>query len=355
MGRKPRLNKYGNSALEYFENQLLPIDRDIWNLAILTGRFSSHNAHRLLKDGASPATVERHLKKLYDDGMLLRYRPPRDRKEGTHPFVYQLSPKGTRTMEKADWLVDFRQHLKKMPTGNTTHLIHRLAANDAVIEFLRLECSKERPNGFRRGYFDIWIAQDAAETVHLNLLEDEYADRMVLRPDARMDVRLGDPSERVPIYLEVDRGTEKLGQIRRQIDYYIAAYLSDQWFFKKHEFPLVCWIFEKEKRAEEAADLMDWVMKDFRDPKIRSSLHGWTEVETDFKLHYFTTCITTKAAFYGVRSIAGDRIWRTNHNPERFSLEEIATIRLEAIIEQEKEKRLHELNTRRQRQERQPA
>ena len=373
MGRKPKSDPNRKSADEYFENQLLPIDRDIWNLAILTGRFSTHNAYRLLKNGASPATVERHLKKLYDDGMLLRDRPPRARKEGTHPFVYQLSPKGIRTMKKADWLVDFRKHLKKMPTGYTTHLMHRLEANDAVIEFLRLECSKERPNGFRRVLWDTWIAQDAVEKVKLNPFEDEDADHMMLRPDARMNVRLDTrtydddgggnggnvncndednhhhaaaaaaaerrtrTSERVPIYLEVDRGTEKLKQIRRQINYYLAAYLSDQWEWNKHKFPLVCWIFEKASRAEEVCELMEWIMTDFHNPMVRSSLHGWTEIETDFRLYYFTTCITTKDAFYGARSIAGDRIWRTNHNPERFSLEDVATIRCEAIKEAEEE------------------
>lgn len=368
MGRRRKMNPYRNQASEYIDNGLLPIDRDLWILAIVMGRFSPHQAIRLLeRGGTSRATVERHLKRLYDAGVLLRYRPPRDRKEGTHPFVYQLSPKALKIMEKAEWYVDMRDNLKKMPTGNTTHLMHRLAANDAVVEFMRLRSSDKRPKGFRRGYFDVWLAQDAAEKVQLNLLEDELANHMMLRPDAMMEVYLdleasdgaaeknACVTERVPIYLEVDRGTEKLGQIRRQMNYYIAAYLSDQWRDRKSQFPIVCWIFEKAKRAEETADLMDWVMRDFRDPTVRSSLHGWTEIETDYKLAFFNTCVTTKAAFYGAQSIAKDRIWRTNRSRERLSLEEIAVIRSDGIEEFEEERRLKEAALEHMRESREKA
>lgn len=156
--------------------------------------------------------------------------------------------------------------------------------------------------------------------------------------------------QQVPIYLEVDRGTEKLEQIRRQVNYYIAAYLSDQWFDQKSEFPLVCWIFEKTSMAERLRALMQAIMKEPREVVVRTKRGGRYEVESDFNLAYFNTCITTKEAFYGAESITSDRIWYTNRSPERRSLNAIAGIRFDAQRKLEEEKRQRELYLKRLRE-----
>ena len=365
MGRKPKPDPTKNDAFNYVNKSLLPIDRGIWIFAIIMGRFSSHQACRFFNDKASRATVERRLKMLHDDGILLRYRPPRDRCEGTYPFVYQVSPYAVKIMRKANWATDLRKQLHKLPTGNTTHLTHRLAVNDAVIEFIRAECSDKPLYNVVQPLIRARVAQSAAERVHINTLEGYEAKYLMLQPDARLnvlldikeetyDVVIGDyrsvVTKEVPIYLEVDRGTEKLKQIRRQINYYLGAYLTDQWYFEKHEFPLVCWIFEKAGRAEEVRKHMEYTMENPFDIEVMTTRHGREEIESDFRFEFFTTCITTKEMFYRAGSIAKDEIWYINHHPGRFSLEQIATARCEAIREVEKEEAARERRLKRKRE-----
>jgi hypothetical protein len=360
MGRSRKPDPNRNTANNYLNRQLLQIDRDLWTFAFKMGRFSSHQPCRHLKDRACRASVEGHLKKLYTEGMLLRYRPGLEKGEGTHPFVYQFSPRAIKIMQKAGWKASDLKYLKKLPTGNTTHLKHRLAANDAVVEFIHAD---ERGNSAYWAMNSARVAQNAAEKVRMDSEICEDIDYMILRPDALLSVTLdmrwfddkdGEwqtiKSSPVPVYLEVDRGTEMLEQVRRQINYYIAAYLSDQWAGEKPDFPLVCWIFEKASMAERVHSLMHEIMKDPRDVVVRTTRSRGYRVESDFSLAYFNTCITTKDAFYGAESIASDRIWYTNRSPERLSLNVIAGMRFDAKRKHEEELRLKELFLKRRRE-----
>lgn len=165
MGRKQKINTTRNSAYNYLNKELLQIDRNIWMFAFKMGRFSSNQACRYLEDRACRASALGHLKKLYDEGMLLKYRPKLEIGEGTHPCVYQLSPRGIDIMKKVGWKACDLKYLKKLPTGNTTHLKHRLAVNDAVVEFI---IADRRNNSAYNTLERAYVAQNAAEKVRLN-------------------------------------------------------------------------------------------------------------------------------------------------------------------------------------------
>lgn len=360
MGRKPKFEKGMSKAWNAREMEVNATEQEVLLVAMQLGRFSATQVCEYLKDFKSRPSVERALKNLTDQKFFARYRPLMNPGEGSHPYVYQMTSKGKR--KGILYFYNGTPDLKydyKVPKGRTVQLRHRLEANDVFLRILGADNKVKENERIGLGLTSSRVANNAVERIFVRENENGHPEYIKIRPDAFLSydtryrhVRDHDAAGRysgmpISMYLEVDLGTEKISQIRRKMNLYIGMYYLAYWRGEAAYFPLVVWVFKKQKRAQELLDLLERFYENPRLVEVLTTSRTRREIDETQDVPNFFMAVTTEDLFYKAGSATQGKIWRLPGSTRPYSLEELFEKRGKAAVETKNEKnRFEEMLTR---------
>ncbi|WP_162185751.1 replication-relaxation family protein [Lentzea aerocolonigenes] len=187
------------------------------------GRFRQLTAGQLrtfvFGELASQTPCDRTLKRLVDGKYLMRlHRLVGGTQGGSAQYVYQLGRQGWRLLGRAGeyWA----------PRAVN---LHALAIADCMVKLKTAE---------RQEVFKV-VSFTTEPACHVAV------GGLLLTPDAFVELKLSDSSERLISWLEVDRGTEHLSTIQEKCERYWKASISGQW---DGNFPFVLFVVPDEQR-----------------------------------------------------------------------------------------------------------
>lgn len=164
-------------------------------------------------------------------------RLPREiggRRTGSKSFVYHLAPAGQRLSMERGWLSKSRPRRPSLPGRLFVH--HALDVAELHARLAEAECAGR-----------VELLQRDAEPACWR-----KAAGFVLKPDSF--IRLGVGDYELVFFIEVDRGTEGSGAIRRQLDRYVSYHRSGREQRKHGVFPKVLWLAPDNRRVEAIAE-----------------------------------------------------------------------------------------------------
>lgn len=153
---------------------------------------------------------------------------------GSESFNYHLAPAGQRLSMERGWLPQGRPRRPSLPG----RLFVRHALDVAELH-ARLVAAA------RAGRFEL-LQRDAEPACW------REAAGFVLKPDTF--IRLGAGNYELVFFIEVDRGTEGSGAIRRQLGRYLSYHRSGQEQAEHGVFPKVLWLAPDARRVEAIAE-----------------------------------------------------------------------------------------------------
>jgi hypothetical protein len=109
----------------------MAIVKDVWRYKLL----ASAQLHELWWPGRSQRAAQKRLTRLFEAGLLERFRPVTRR--GSYPWIYQLGPKGHRLLRHAG-LIGARQRYERRDVYDYTYVLHDLHLNSWVLAYRRL-------------------------------------------------------------------------------------------------------------------------------------------------------------------------------------------------------------------------
>lgn len=180
-------------------------------------------------DLSSPMPCHRTLHRLLDRAYVVRleHRLVGGQRGGSGQYVYQLGREGHRQFSEgkyAPW---------------TTISLHTLAIADAYLAVVRLE---------RAGVLTINEYQTEPDC-------HEATGRYQLKPDLYLDTTRVVNGERLLVWFEVDRGTERPIRIRTKLERYWNAFnetTTEKW----PHWPVIVWLAHSDERAEELRKIL---------------------------------------------------------------------------------------------------
>lgn len=155
---------------------------------------------------------------------------------GSDSFVYHLAPAGQRLGMERGWLARSRSRRSSLPG----RLFVRHALDVAELH-ARLVAAAQA------GRFEL-LQRDAEPACW------REAGGFVLKPDTF--IRLGVSDYELVFFIEVDRGTEGSGAIRRQLGRYLSYHRNGQEQDRRGVFPKVLWLAPDARRVEAIAELI---------------------------------------------------------------------------------------------------
>jgi hypothetical protein len=108
----------------------IAIVRDVWRYKLL----ASAQLHELWWPGRSQRAAQKRLTRLFEAGLLERFRPVTRR--GSYPWIYQLGPEGHRLLRHAG-LIAARQRYERRDVYDYTYVLHDLHLNSWVLAYRR--------------------------------------------------------------------------------------------------------------------------------------------------------------------------------------------------------------------------
>jgi Replication-relaxation len=158
---------------------------------------------------------------------------------GSAGFVYHLSPSGQRLAVKHGLLPEWHRRRSRVP-GNlfVAHTLQVAELHTRLVE-------RERSRRFE-------LLELRAEPLCHRTYDGLGTPAPVLKPDSFLRLGLGDYE--YSFFIEVDRGTEGSQAIERQLDAYVAYYLSGAEQATRGVFPKVLWLTPSHERASAIAD-----------------------------------------------------------------------------------------------------
>ncbi|MDT3438281.1 replication-relaxation family protein [Pseudofrankia sp. BMG5.37] len=153
---------------------------------------------------------------------------------GSAGFVYTLDVAGLRILDPE------RQRWQRPWPVGTPFLAHSLAVTELYISLREAEAA-----GL------MVVAGFQAEPASWRGFPGVGGGRMVLKPDARVRLRLGRYEDTWMV--EVDRATESLPTIRRKCETYIRYWQSGR---EGEVFPRVLWLVPDQRRYDQLVDLL---------------------------------------------------------------------------------------------------
>jgi hypothetical protein len=160
-------------------------------------------------------------------------------RSGSAGFVYHLGLGGQRLAVERGWQPERRRRRSLIP-GNL-FLRHALA----IAELHTRLVEHDRSRRFE-------LLELAAEPACWRQLCGPGGQRVTLKPDSY--VRLGIGEYEHSYFIEIDRGTEGSRALERQLQRYVAYYLSGAEQKRRGVFPLVLWLAPDDRRASVIAD-----------------------------------------------------------------------------------------------------
>jgi hypothetical protein len=361
MGRKPKPDPRLNAKGLLWES-LSNLDRDIVSCAFVLGRMTPQNVQKY-SDGHSLVTIQRHLRHLTDIKVLKRWRPLLRYGDGSHPYIYQLDRRGWYPVRRMNLCEPGYRRKIAIPEYYSPHLRHWLLVNESVLKLFD-DTTTEVDKPFILCTDSSLMAVGEPATSMIELPDgDEGLEHFILRPDARVDFEIDYeddlvdlPNEyieedlilnhRVPVYLEVDRGTEKLAKVESQLNAYAGAYLVDCWLDQPSDFPIVLWIVKGEKRTVSVCKMARRIVeRESRDVIVRTNRNWQRGIESTWSLDHLFFGITTEEMFFRSKSAHSDSIWFTPGKSDRLvSLMDVIWLRNRAAMEDAiKRRRLQDL------------
>jgi Replication-relaxation len=195
-------------------------------------------------DSGDPAAdgraARRALLRLVQHGALARLpRSVGGVRSGSAGYVYRLGFGGQRLALMRDWQPERRRRRSLIPGTlfvrhalQVSELHTRLVESDRSRRFELLELSSEPACWRPYGGFD--------------------GQRQTLKPDSYARLGVGDYEH--SYFIEVDRGTEGSRALTRQLQLYVAYYLSGAEQAERGVFPQVLWLAPDQHRADAIAD-----------------------------------------------------------------------------------------------------
>ncbi len=194
----------------------------------------------LFTDGSTVAADQRHARRelawLTDHRLLHRLeRRIGGQRAGSEGTVYSLGPIGRRAVEF--WSGDGLARASSTWEPGAPFVDHTLHVSGIYVEL------NQRA---RDGEFELleWKSEPHCWRPYIG----PYGDRRELRPDA--SVVTADSTYSYSWFVEVDRGTERAGTLRRKIRAYVDYAASGESMSKDGVLPHVVWITPTKARAE---------------------------------------------------------------------------------------------------------
>jgi predicted transcriptional regulator len=106
------------------------IVRDVWRYKLL----ASAQLHELWWPGRSQRAAQKRLTRLFQAGLLERFRPVTRR--GSYPWIYQLGPEGHKLLQDAG-LIARRQRYERRDVYDYTYVLHDLHLNSWLLAYRR--------------------------------------------------------------------------------------------------------------------------------------------------------------------------------------------------------------------------
>jgi hypothetical protein len=165
---------------------------------------------KLLYQRSSLHWAQTKLRTLFTEGYLDRDRVPFRRTTGTPPFYYVLSRDGMQHLAAGGVEIPARARPYRIGELDYYHVAHHLAVNEVLLSS-ELLC---------RQYPDIKLARllHQEDLVHRPVyITDLDGKQHAVRIDGFLDFELHHVRARLPLVLELDRGTENQGVIRTKV------------------------------------------------------------------------------------------------------------------------------------------
>lgn len=194
-------------------------------VAISTFRYlTCHQVTRLFFSSSSRNFVGSYLKRLTEKKYLLTFPLP-SIKKGNRELIYALSPLGRRALASLGYTLPMSPTLAGEPTY--LHFMHIISLNDFLIVLSLLP--KKYPHITIAKLLPDWQLKHAPLTVNVPRQDTGVTERLTLTPDAWIDLRvkIHDRWRQMPLWLELDRGTEERQQFQRKIQGIVAALHSN--------------------------------------------------------------------------------------------------------------------------------
>lgn len=158
---------------------------------------------------------------------------------GSAGYVYRLGIGGQRLASLRGWQPERRGRRSLVP--GTLFVAHALQVGELHTRLIEADRSQR-----------IELLELTAEPSCWRSYEGLGSQRLTLKPDSY--VRLGIDDYEHSYFLEIDRGTEGSRTVERQLDQYVAYYLSDREQAEQGVFPRVLWLTPDQQRADVIED-----------------------------------------------------------------------------------------------------
>ncbi len=201
----------------------------------------------------SITTVKTYLKELATAGYLQRDKIPT--KDNSHPFYYTLDTAGLDYLERQGFDTDDLWRSAKEIRQSWLYLYHAIDVNDVVISAMLVD---QANSAYSLDYYQHERELKRAP-YRPSWMDHTGQHRATLIPDARIDFRFG--SDRMPVLLEHDRGTEQQQHFKRKVRAYIM-------FVKSGSF-----------REILGTSTLTVAFTVFNDPKRLEKMLAWTKAE----------------------------------------------------------------------------
>ncbi len=160
-------------------------------------------------------------------------------RSGSAGYVYRLANGGQRLAIAHGWQPEWRR--RRSLTPGSLFLLHTLQVTELHTRLMESE---------RSGRFE--LLELSAEPSCWRKLDGLGTQALVLKPDSF--VRLGIGPYEDSYFLEIDRGTEGSRALERQLQLYVAYYLSGTEQRERGVFPKVLWLTETDERVDTIKD-----------------------------------------------------------------------------------------------------
>lgn len=175
--------------------------RSMYVFPYLTGKQLT----RLLYSPGSYKEVLAKLKRLYDNGYVLRKPLPSHIQAGSVPYVYWLATVGRHYLQTLGYDFTNWRNPSDMKLVHSAHLWHVLAVNDVLIAGANLAST----------HADLRLADIRHDFTLKRTMQAPVI------PDGWLDFRIREHEQQC-IWLELDRGTEKLHAVKSKIERLVA-------------------------------------------------------------------------------------------------------------------------------------
>ncbi len=215
-------------------------------------------------------TVKKRLKVLADNGFVQADCIPTKRFKS--PYYYALDTKGMRYLESIGFDTDAAFRPDKAVSESYLHIRHALELNDVVIAAWRLKDISNNPCYVHEHRDERKFKREPLKFSY------DGSDRQLI-PDGFLDIRIrrNERNLRLPLLVELDRGTEQKEHFQRRIRMYKALLSSGayQQLSRINSVTVAFTTFISEKRVHE---MRGWTLAELADAPQLATVFRFAEL-----------------------------------------------------------------------------